>query len=188
MNQSDAHMQGRAALVGTDEKVVPSAKFSPERRKQMIEEGWDLAAFDAWMMDEEQPEEDEELKGVPNEIFVDGYSVAATHAFFGYLVEIWIHNTGRPPGRSLMRPRYAQQLADLITQASRRKGLLAKSGLVTTDFEETIRVSPRSRGSVVITLNGTQATFSKRAAELLASKLREAAISHQADRTIAEAE
>lgn len=138
-------------------------------------------------MDEDDPSEFLVMPGgeLPDEVLLDGFSVAAFRPLIGYVVELWIHNTGREAGRVVMRPRYAMQLADLVTQAICWKGFSRKLRPVPTDLQETVQVYPRLGGGVLIVTDGTQATFAKAQAKELVAKLRQAAVAHLGERSTA---
>jgi len=116
---------------------------------------------------------------LPHSVLIHGFAVSAKRPLFGYVVELWLHDTGWEPLRILMRPRYAIQLADLIDRAPGRKRVMWTPELMTTDFDETIRVYGRPDGAVLVTTDDISLNFKKTQARYLAAQLRLAAVAHK---------
>jgi len=178
MTQSNKTVRTDTTQAQDVKGLRPSASLSPEKRQQMLDDGWDIEAWDALFMNDQEPETENSLE-VPYEIFLQGFAVAAKRPLMGYGVELWLHHTGRDPFFMLMRPRYAIQLAELIERAPRRKGFVLMPESLTTDFDETIRVQTLLNGGVRITTNEIGVSFAKREATSLAAQLRGAAIAHK---------
>jgi len=160
-------------------KTPISSNLSPEERKEMVKEGWDIDACDALFMNDQPPDAEQVDSSLPMEVLLHGFSVSSKHPIIGYVVELWLHNTGFEPYYTAMRPRYAIKLADLIEGAVSKKGFESTPKSITTDFEETINVYKWIHGGVFITTDEIRLGFEKPRAKILAAQLRQAAVAHR---------
>lgn len=178
MANTDTAMQASNISDDQKEMLPPSARLDPMRRQEMLDEGWDLDAFDALFADDREQGDDQTPLQVPMNLFRDGFSISAIHPLFGYAVELWLHNTGWEPDQVLLRPRDALRLAELIETVVQRKSRMTIPKSMTTDFGSTLKIHQRLHGDIAINSDGTRVNLDKKTALRVVAELRDAAIAH----------